>query len=135
MVGKEIAQAFNVSAPVAVQLAGHTEPVHQLSPGVCHPCPGGLTDRLIERPGRVRDHKHVVACFQRRERGEGDTNVGDHAGDNELLATRILYCLDKVFIIPGIDLARVRNERRVTEQVLSSTLSIGEDFESRATGL
>src|SRR2546427_5518287 len=107
-------------APVALQLAGHTEPVHQLGSRISHARPGGMADCLIERPGRIRDHKHFVACFQRMESGEGDTDVGDHAGNDKLFAAGLLHRLDKVLIIPGIDLARARNERRVTEQVLSA---------------
>jgi len=120
MVGEQVPQAFDVIAPVAMQLAGHTEPVHQLGSRISHARPGGMADCLIERPGRIRDHAHFVACFQRMESGEGDTDVGDHGGNDKLFAAGLLHRLDKVLIIPGIDLARARNERRVTEQVLSA---------------
>jgi hypothetical protein len=85
MIGEEVAQALKVIPPVPMQLADYSEPIQQLSSSICHPCSRRLTDGFIEGPGRIRDDKHVVACFQRRERGEGDTHVGDHAGNHELL--------------------------------------------------
>ena len=106
MVGEQVTQALNVIPPVTMQLADHSEPIQQLRSSICHPCPCRLTDRFIEGPGRIRDDKHVVSCLQRRERGEGDAHVGDHAGNNELSAPGRLYSLDEVFIIPGINLAR-----------------------------
>jgi hypothetical protein len=105
MVREEIAQAFNVIAPVLMQLAGHTEPVHQLRARSGHPCPGGLADGRIERAGGVGHDEDLIARFKCGERDESDAHVRDHAGDDQLAAPGRLDGLDVLVVIPGIDLA------------------------------
>ncbi|GER18041.1 hypothetical protein VCH24_30630 [Variovorax boronicumulans] len=43
----------------------------------------------------------------------GHADLGDHAGDQELLLARGLHGLDEVLVVPGVDLAGAGNVGRV----------------------
>ncbi|MNE59397.1 hypothetical protein D3C80_1544860 [compost metagenome] len=101
-----------------MQLAGHAEPGHQLRAGGFHPAPGRITGQFVEGTGGIGDHEHIEAFFQGRQCREGHANLGHHTGDDQLLLAGGLDCLDEVFVVPGIDVARARDVRRVRELLL-----------------
>ena len=113
MVGENGRQAFGIVAPVAVQLAAHAEPVDQLHAGARHARPGCMAHGFIERARRVGHGEYLVTGFDGGKRWESHTNIGHHSGDQQLLPSRRLHGLHEVFIVPGVDLARTGNERRV----------------------
>lgn len=109
VVGEECAETFDVIAPVAVQFAGCSEPGHELRSSRGHPVPSGIAGGLVEGAGGIGDDKDLKAFFQCRECWKCNADLGDNAGYDQLLFSRRLYCMEKVFVIPGIDISRARN--------------------------
>jgi hypothetical protein len=60
---------------------------------------------LVEGAGRIGDDEDLVALLDRRERREGDADLGDDAGDDQLLLAGGLHRRDEVLVVPGVDLA------------------------------
>ncbi|MNP35584.1 hypothetical protein D3C76_1289230 [compost metagenome] len=116
MVGAQRGQAFNVVAPVAVQLARYAEPGHQLRTGLAHAVMGGIAGHGVEGTGGVGHHEHIKLFFQGRQGREGNTHFRHDAGDDQLLLAGGLHCLDEVFVVPGVDLAWAGDVRGVREQ-------------------
>jgi len=69
--GQQITQAFDVVAPVPMQLTSDGEPVHQLCASGAHTGPCGLLDGGVEGAGSISHHEYVEAfgqCGKCRER-------------------------------------------------------------------
>lgn len=116
VVGAQRGQAFNVVAPVAVQLARYAEPGHQLRTGLAHAVVGGVAGHGVEGAGGISHHEHIKLFFQGRQGRESNTHFSHDAGDDQLLLAGGLYCLDEVFVVPGVDLAGASDVRRIREQ-------------------
>ncbi len=116
--GEQGAQTLDVIAPVAMQLAGHTEPAHQLRPRCLHARPGRVTRHLIEGARGVGDNEYVKALLNGGQGGEGHTDFGHHAGNDQLLAAGLLDGVDEILVVPGVDIAGARDVRRIGEQLL-----------------
>jgi len=59
---------------------------------------------VVECARRIGDDKHLELFSQCREHGECDTHLGDNTRDDKLFLASGLYRLDKILIVPGIDL-------------------------------
>src|SRR5574343_1801558 len=118
VVGEQRAQALDVVAPVAVEFAGDAEPGHQLGAGSRHAIPGGLAGQFVEGARGVGDDEDLVALLKGRQRGKGNADLGDDAGDDQLLLAGGLDGLDEVLVVPGVDLAGPGDVRRLRKGFL-----------------
>ncbi|MCY1445319.1 hypothetical protein D9M71_618290 [compost metagenome] len=132
MVGEQRAQPFDVVAPVAVQFTGQAEPGHQLRALSGHTVPRRFAGQFVEGAGRVGDHEHVKTFGQRRKRRERHAHFRHHTGDDQLFLAGGLDRLDEIFVVPGVDLARASDVRRVRKQCLEfgHQRSVGTGFET-----
>ncbi|MNH12859.1 hypothetical protein D3C79_724130 [compost metagenome] len=77
---------------------------------------GGVAGHGVEGTGGISDHEHVELFFQGRQGRESYAHFSHNAGDDQLLLASGLHGLDEVFVVPGVDLARAGNVRRIREQ-------------------
>ena len=63
-----------------------------------------MSGQLVERAGGVRHHEYVIAFGQRGERRKSNTHFCHDAGDDQLFLSRIFNGLNKILIVPSVNL-------------------------------
>ena len=66
----------------------------------------------IEGAGSIGNHKYFEAGFNGVQNGEGH-DFGDDTGNDQLLLAGGLDGVNEVFVVPGVDLTRAGDIRRI----------------------
>lgn len=106
---QKVCQAFHVVTPVAVKFAGHAEPVDELNAVGRHARPRGIAHHGVKGSAGVDDDKNVETRLCGGKRDMRHANIDGDAGDDQLLASRLLNGIHKLFTIPSLDLTGAMN--------------------------
>lgn len=118
VVGEQCPVPFNIVAPITVQFAGHSNPVHQLNSCSTHASQSGMSSDFIEGTRSIRDIKHFITSLNSGKSRECHTDFSDHTNDDQLLAASAANRLNTFFMIPSIDVPRSGNLGGIREQLL-----------------